>query len=174
MKPVVSKAPLIAVACFVLLYVVPQVTGLRINTTKSMPRGLYRVVGDGVHRGSVVSACLPEEAARLGGERHYLGPGTCAPGVEAVVKVAVALGGDLVEVDGEGVRVNGELLAASAPLTSDRGGRPLAPHIGRWRLAPGEVWLHSSYEARSWDSRYYGPVGESDLLSVVVPVLTFR
>jgi type IV secretory pathway protease TraF len=42
------------------------------------------------------------------------------------------------------------------------------------RLAPGEVWLHSPYEARSWDSRYFGPVPARNVLYAAKPVITFR
>lgn len=174
MKRLVTKAPLIAAAVFTLVFLGPHALGLRINTSTSMPRGLYRAVGDTLQPGAVVAACLPQSVAQIGLERHYLGPGECPGGAEPVVKVAVALGGDLVEVTAEGVEVNGERLPSSTPLAVDRGGRPLTPHVFRQRLARGEVWLHSSYEARSWDSRYYGPVAEEDVLFVVVPVLTFR
>lgn len=173
MKRLVTKAPLVAAALFAVVYLGPHALGLRINTSTSMPRGLYRAVSEGLHRGALVAACLPEEVARLGLERHYLGPGECPGGTEPVVKTVPALAGDLVEVTGQGVRINGEVLPQSAPLTTDRGGRPLTRFEGSHRLRPGEVWLHSSYEVRSWDSRYYGPVTESDILFVVTPVLTF-
>ena len=173
MKRRISRAPLLAAALFTVAYLAPRAFGLRINTSASMPRGIYRAVSYELQRGAIVAACLPEEVARLGLERHYLGPGECPGGAEPVVKVAVALGGDLVGVGERGVRINGVLLPASAPLATDRGGRSLGRLAGSRRLRPGEVWLHSSYEARSWDSRYYGPVAESDVLFVVIPVITF-
>ena len=174
MKRLVTKAPLIAAAVFTLVFLGPHALGLRINTSSSMPRGLYQAVDETLRPGAIVAACLPQSVAEIGLERHYLGPGECPGGAEPVVKVAVALGGDLVEVTADGVDVNGHRLPSSVPLLADRGGRPLTPHLVRQRLVRGEVWLHSSYEARSWDSRYYGPVSEDDVLFVVVPVLTFR
>lgn len=173
MKRLVTKAPLVAVVLFAVAYLGPRALGLRINTSTSMPRGLYRAVAEELHRGALVAACLPEEVARLGLGRHYLGPGECPGGAEPVVKMVAALGGDLVEVTEQGVRINGEVLPQSAPLAADRGGRPLTRFAGSHRLRPGEVWLHSSYEVRSWDSRYYGPVAEAEILFVVTPVLTF-
>jgi len=50
-----TRVPLFAVAAFTFAYVVPQLAGLRLNTTTSMPRGLYRSVGGPVTPGSWVS-----------------------------------------------------------------------------------------------------------------------
>ena len=55
----------------------------------------------------------------------------------------------------------------------DRGGRELAPYRrGPRRLEAGEIWLHSPYEVRSWDSRYFGPVPISNIKYHVAPLLT--
>jgi conjugative transfer signal peptidase TraF len=170
----ISRGPLVATALFLVAYLAPRAAGLRVNTSSSMPRGVYRVVDHELRRGAIVAVCLPEPVAELGMERHYLGPGECPGGAEPVVKAAVALAGDLVEVTSEGVSVDGTLLARSRPLATDRGGRPLLPFQERSILGPGQVWLHSPYETRSWDSRYYGPVGTEDILFVVEPLLTFR
>ena len=44
MKPLKTKAPIAAVGLFLVAYLVPQLAGLRINFSTSMPRGLYRNV----------------------------------------------------------------------------------------------------------------------------------
>ena len=54
--------------------------GFRINTTNSMPEGLWLVTSlapASLHRGQIVTLCLPEEAGRLAQERGYIGSGTC-------------------------------------------------------------------------------------------------
>jgi conjugative transfer signal peptidase TraF len=90
-----------------------------------------------------------------------------------VVKVVAALEGSEVNVTAAGVRVDGEALPRSRPLAEDRGGRPLHSYqAGVHRLVRGEVWLYSPYEARSWDSRYFGPIPIENVLFVVEPVLT--
>ena len=71
----------------------------------------------------------------------------------------VAKAGDLVELSWRGISVNGLLLPNTAPLSKDTKGRPLEPwHSGRFHVAPGAVWVASSYHSRSFDSRYFGPV----------------
>lgn len=170
-----TRAPLVAAAIFTLAYVVPQLAGLRLNTTTSMPRGLYRSVGGPVTTGAWVSVCLPSEISRFGVERSYLGAGSCLNGTEPVLKVVAAVAGDVVEVTADGVAVNGELLAHSRPLERDRGGRELAAYsAGARALAPDELWLHSPFEERSWDSRYFGPVPATCVTDVVAPLVTFR
>ena len=170
-----TRAPIVATAIFTLAYVVPQLAGLRINTTTSMPRGLYRSVGGPVTTGAWVSVSLPSEIARFGVERSYLGAGSCLNGTEPVLKVVAAVAGDVVEVTADGVAVNGELLAHSRPLERDRGGRELAAYsAGARALAPDELWLHSPFEERSWDSRYFGPVPSACVNDVVAPLVTFR
>jgi len=170
-----TRAPVVAVTLFMLVYAVPQFAGLRLNLSTSMPRGLYRSVDGRVTTGAWVAVCLPSEIARFGLERGYLGAGSCPDGVEPVLKAVVAIAGDLVEVTRAGVTVNGELLPHSAPLERDRGGRQLAafPALTQ-RLRPGEIWLHSPFEDRSWDSRYFGPVPLECVATVVEPVMTIR
>ena len=108
-------------------------------------------------------------------ERHYLGAGSCPDGSEPVVKVLAAVAGDRVEVTADAVLVNGVRLPHSRPLDRDRGGRELLPFAaGEHRLEPGEVWLYSPYEERSWDSRYFGPVPRRAVLSVYRPLWTFE
>ena len=57
---------------------------------------------------------------------------------------------------------------------TDTLGRPLA-HIpwGRYTLAPGECWLMSTHIMNSWDSRYFGPVTQSHIISAAQPLLTW-
>ena len=170
-----TGAPLVAVGVFLLVYVGPQALGLRINTSTSMPRGLYRSVGGSTRPGVSAAVCLPPAVSRFGMGRHYLGAGSCPDGAEPVVKVVAAVEGDVVEVTPVAVLVNGYALPNSRPLDRDRGGRELAAYLrGPQRLEPGEVWLHSPYEARSWDSRYFGPVRVECVTTLVQPVLTFR
>lgn len=170
-----TRAPLIVVGLFTLAFTLPRLAGLRINSTTSMPRGVYRSIGGAVKPGSIVAVCLPSAISRFGMERGYLGAGSCPDGVEPVVKVVAAVAGDVVEVSGQGVAVNGSPLPNSRPLERDRGGRELLAYsTAPRRLEPGELWLFSPYEERSWDSRYFGPVPSECVTDVVVPLVTIR
>jgi conjugative transfer signal peptidase TraF len=151
-----------------------QITGLRINTTASMPVGLWRVaqLDATLHRGEVVTVCPPDTAPiRLAAERGYIATGYCSGAYEPLLKPIGATSGDLVTVAASGVRVNGEPVPDTAQIARDSVGRPLQPlPEGDYRVVPGEVWLLSNYDRRSFDSRYFGPVPTSNVLGVAHPV----
>jgi conjugative transfer signal peptidase TraF len=146
--------------------------GWRINTSASLPRGLYRLERRPACRGCLVLACAPRWAGELAGGRGYLSRGDCPGGVKPLGKVVLAAAGDWVEVREEGLAVNGRPVAGSAAQAADRAGRPL-PHLarGRRRLRGGELWLFSAHP-RSYDSRYFGPVPAGNVRGVLSPVWT--
>ena len=148
-------------------------TGLGLNSSPSMPRGIYRVVRADLTRGALVAACLPPDVARWGRERGYLGPGACAEGAQPILKRLGALGGDVIEVGPDRVIVNGTPLPHSATAAHDSRRRSL-PHVswGRHAVAADEIWLFATESPASWDSRYFGALSRSQILAVVRPVLT--
>ena len=82
--------------------------------------------------------------------------------------------GDEVVASSAGVTVNGKLLPRTAPLRRDSSGRSLAPWpFGRYTIAPGTLWVASSYHPRSYDSRYLGPIRESAVRARLRAVLAW-
>jgi conjugative transfer signal peptidase TraF len=152
-------------------------SGLRFNFTPSMPLGIYRlapVPKSGVQRGTFVAVCAPLDAAELGRRRGYLAAGPCSADTELLLKVVAAVAGDVVAVSVNGVVVNGHPLPRSRPLSLDGAGRRLSrwPE-GRYRLGLGQLWLYAD-NARSWDSRYWGPAALVHVKARAVPLLVSR
>lgn len=151
-----------------------QLCGLRVNTTPSMPIGIWRVASPAaaLRRGEVVTVCLPDgDAARLAAERGYVPAGSCPDGREPLIKPVAAVAGDLVLVTRAGVSVNGIDVDGTAPLDRDTAGRPLqAFPAGTHKVQPGHVWLLAGLVRNSFDSRYYGPVPVGSVQSVAYPV----
>jgi conjugative transfer signal peptidase TraF len=149
----------------------PRLLPLAWNRSPSLPHGLYLRARGGYAPGTLVLACLPAALAAAARRRGYLDPGTCPGGASPVGKVVLAAGPDVVDFRAGGLRVNGLSIPGSGPVSVDSRSRPLA-HVpfGRYRLAPGEVWLYSPYHPRSFDSRYFGPLREGDLRSTLVPL----
>lgn len=147
--------------------------GLRVNNTASQPIGVWRLTDDPAgERGAAVWACPPNnEAVRMALRYGSLPPGICPVGSKAILKVVGAVAGDQVEVTDAGVAVNGRLLPNTKPLDQDGLGRPL-PRVqrGKGKVRPGEVWLLSTYNAASFDSRYFGPVTVDHLKSRAEPL----
>jgi conjugative transfer signal peptidase TraF len=151
-----------------------ECAGLRFNESPSMPTGLY-VRTSSESNATLVVFCPAEPFAKLSVERGYRSRGNCPDGAEPLAKPIVARPGDTVELSALGMTVNSRLLANTAPLVTDTAGRPLSHWpFGRYVVAPGTVWVASSYSPRSFDSRYVGPVEASQVREHVRPLVTVR
>jgi conjugative transfer signal peptidase TraF len=171
LKPVLAGA----VAAPLALGTAAKLLDLYWNTSPSIPLGLYRATSEPVRVGSFVLLCLPQggvfqEAYRRG----YLGLGVCPGGAGYVMKRVMAAHGDHVELDDDGVRVNGQPLPDSAPVRFDGAGRPM-PHLETTSatLAPDQVLLMSDRFALSFDARYFGPTSRRQIKTVIRPVFTY-
>ena len=173
MMRIPSRAPILFVALVLLCGWLVVESGLRFNFTRSLPRGIYREVDKRIDRGRIALVCLPESVAAQALERGYLRRGSCPSGVEPVGKIVVAVPGDLVGIDDQGVQVNGELLAQTEPQPMDSGGRPLPRlSLDPVALAPGQVIVIAPHP-RSFDSRYFGSISTSQIIAVVHPWVTW-
>jgi conjugative transfer signal peptidase TraF len=166
------RAGLISLGVGISVFVVCGLIGLRINSSPSLPIGLYLATrGD---RANLVEFCPAEPFAGLASERGYRDPGACRDGGAPLLKPVVARVGDVVESSARGIRVNGRLLPNTAPIPMDTKGRALTPWpFGRYVVRPGTVWVASSFHPRSFDSRYFGPVQVSAIRDHVRPLLTW-
>lgn len=172
----ITAARMIGLRCVIALFIGFQfcdIVGLRINASPSLPVGLY--VKSSEPTANLVEFCPAEPFASIALSRGYRDPGSCSDGGAPLLKPVVARTGDLVEVSATGLVVNGRLLPNTAPLRADTKGRPLTSWPpGRYVVQPGFIWVASSYNPRSFDSRYFGPVAISSIRDHVRPLLTFR
>jgi conjugative transfer signal peptidase TraF len=169
--PKIRRAALVAVVVSISAFQLFAFLGLRINTSPSLPLGLYVVTTDG--SANLMEFCPAEPFAALSLVRGYRDPGVCRDGGAPLLKPVAAKAGDLVELSWHGISVNRVLLANTAPLFKDTKGRPLEPwHFGRFLVAPGTVWVASSYHSRSFDSRYFGPVDTTAIRHRLKALLT--
>ena len=113
--------------------------GYRINTTPSVPVGVWRIgpVGD-LTRGAVVVICPPDSGTfRLARSRGYLPHGRCPGSYQPLFKPVAALPGDSVTVTAAGLAINGAPIADSRALSRDGAGRAMpAVAAGRYPVAP--------------------------------------
>jgi conjugative transfer signal peptidase TraF len=135
----------------------PVVLGLRINATKSLPVGIYLITND--ENAPLVEFCPQGVFSTLSLVRGYRPRGVCPDGGAPLIKQVIAHSGDTVVLSPEGIRVNGRFLTNTAPQQVDTAGRPLtAWPSGVYSVAPGTVWVASTYHPNSFDSRYFGPI----------------
>jgi conjugative transfer signal peptidase TraF len=138
----------LAAACF----------GLRINTSDSAPNGLYIISREDA--APFIEFCPAEPFATQSRERGYRAFGIACPDrAMPLLKPVVASAGDIVLMSPAGIAVNGHVLPNTTPLGADGAGRPLKPWpSGTYRVNPGTVWVASTYNRGSYDSRYMGPI----------------
>lgn len=145
--------------------------GIRINASPSLPLGLYIVTRN--PKASLVEFCPAEPYGSFAAARGYRTQGSCPDGATPLMKPVVARAGDLVQVSEQGLSVNGRLLPNTAPRGTDTMGRPMRPWpAGSYRVMPGTLWVASTYNPRSFDSRYFGPVPVTCINAHVRPLLT--
>ena len=141
---------------------------LRINTSASLPVGIYIVNPSG----SFVVFCPDDQG--LSAQRHYRARGICSDGAAPLLKPVIGSTADEIALSPVGIAVNGKLLPHTAPLDHDTAGRPLVRWpSGRYTAAPGTLWVASSYNARSYDSRYFGPIQESSVRARLRPLIAW-
>lgn len=135
--------------------------GVRINTSYSLPMGLY--IETNAVDAPFVEFCPQGRFAEESSQRGYRTPGfACPDGAVPLLKPVVARAGDLVETSPTGIAVNGVLLPRTTPLNVDSTHRSLTPWpFGSYSVQAGTIWVASTYHPNSYDSRYMGPIPES-------------
>jgi conjugative transfer signal peptidase TraF len=140
---------------------------LTYNPSASMAVGWYRIdptfngadlQHGAVRVGRIVLVRLPIEAAPLAAQRGYL------PADVPLLKRVGAVAPQHICMVGRSVRIDDVLVAAA--LSADRMGRPLPSWQQCRRLVSGEVFLLSTTDPASFDSRYFGPVAASAVIGV--------
>ena len=166
----VSTAVVASSASLFTLFAITGTAGIRINATPSLPIGLY-IKADASSK--FIEFCPVGPSAWLAANRGYRTAGDCPDGASALLKPIIAKAGDIVEVTAEGISVNAHFVQNTAPLSMDTKHRPL-DHFpyGRYIVAREEVWVASSYNSLSFDSRYYGPVPIYRIREHLKPLLT--
>lgn len=164
----------LAVVCY---FIAPNTGfGLRLNHSNSIPIGLYRTV----KQSNILVFCPDAAVSAETIHRHYrewrrLGAERCADGYEPIVKTIAAVPGDSVVVTPSYIAVNDHILPHTAALSFDHQHRAMQPWPpGTYSVAPGTVWVLSTTNANSYDSRYFGPVPDSWMRGYVAPLWTFR
>jgi conjugative transfer signal peptidase TraF len=149
-------------------------SGARVNTSPSMPIGLYWATRTPLVRGATVSFCPPPgRIFELARERGYLGRGSCPGGDAFLIKRVAAAAGDRVRIAEDGIEVNGMVLAHSQPLPFDADGQPLPRVQLETRLEDSELLVIGDASVRSFDSRYFGLIPRAQVQAVLQPVLTW-
>jgi conjugative transfer signal peptidase TraF len=143
------------------------------GAANSLAPGFYRIVQPG--NGSDLLICPTGIAEKVSIEREYrVKSFGCGDGYAPLLKPIAARAGDTVTVSEAGVAVNGKLLPNSKQYPRDGIGRPmpLIP-LGTYAVLPGTVWVISSYNRFSFDSRYFGAIHLDERVQYAKPFWLF-
>ncbi len=161
----------LAIVAFGAPFLVFGIAGIRVNATSSLPMGFYKKTKDS--RAPLVEFCPEAPYGEFAAVRGYRPAGNCRDGAGPLMKPVIAKAGDVVEVSGSGISVNGILLPNTAAKTKDSRGRQMKPwEYGRYKVPIGFVWVASSYNTWSFDSRYFGPIPVGIIRNRLEPFLT--
>lgn len=171
--PYVLKIAIFSLGALCAAYALLHGFNLFINSSDSLPKGIYRVTtGQSIQKGDLVLACLKEEDAKLAFKRGYIGLGSCPSHHAGIGKYVAAAEGDWVELNETGTRVNEIPVPLSKAARADGHGQDL-PNINlKVRLSADEFVLINP-AANSFDSRYLGLFDRSQVQGHLTPLLTF-
>ena len=157
------------------LSIVLRIGGFYINTTPSLPVGLYRIVDEPVSKGAYVAFCPPQsDVFDWAVARGYTNPGDCPGGTGQLLKQIHAVAGDTVLIEETGITVNGKRLPNSAQVKTDAYGAVLPQYHFNAVLDEFEYLLLSDLNPHSFDARYFGVIDHAQIVHVVRPVITFN
>lgn len=166
---VITLALILSFVFFILLVSL----GVKFNTTKSIPLGFYYVSDEPAELGSYVMFCPPDtNVFKEAKARMYLTIGPCHGNYGYMMKKILAAKKDIVEINREGVFVNGLRLGLSRPLESDSTGALLPVYPEQpFSLKDDEILLMSDVSGTSFDARYFGPVKQQQIKYVIKPLI---
>lgn len=132
------------------------------NVTASAPLGPYVVeIRSRPAVGEMVAARVPALWRGLAGARRYL------PVNVPLIKRVAAASGDRVCAIGDDIEVNGQRVAGRR--ARDGAGRPMPSWSGCVTLRRDQYFLLMDNRS-SFDGRYFGPTGDSDIIGKVRPL----
>lgn len=166
--------------------------GLYFNFTDSMPIGIYKESGnlkdfndfnndinylnlsnpkdkDRYLLGKLVILCTNELSEMFVRKQTE---GFCTNQRMPLLKRVIAVNGDVISINENGVFVNGIYQNLSKPLTEGINNEPLPKlNIDKRQLTKNEIIVLGN-SSTSWDSRYWGIADSSQVIAVVKPLLT--
>jgi len=161
-------------ACFFLIFLSSLLyfSGVRVNTTKSIPIGIYLKSDGEIEKNAYVFFCPPDtEVFSMAKSRDYISGGFCTGGYGYMMKKILAAKNDVVTVNERGVFINGKLLPLSKQIKMDRSGALLPSYsLDNYTLQDNDLLLMSDVSATSFDGRYFGIIDKSQVKDVIRPI----
>ncbi|HHE3712869.1 conjugative transfer signal peptidase TraF (plasmid) [Pasteurella multocida] len=167
----ISKWFIFSLVTLFFIMLVSYFIGVRINTTPSIPIGIYKVTDKRPTKGDIVSFCPPNTSLfQEVKSRGWVNKGFCNGELGTMMKVLVAEAGDIISIDSSGVFINGKRYPYSKQVPNLN--LPVM-ELHNHSLIDGEILTMTDNNPLSFDGRYYGILNKSVIESVLEPILTW-
>ncbi|MBZ7936327.1 signal peptidase I [Campylobacter sp. B0100352/1] len=139
MKKIITIFTFSSAFLLIFSYLIFYFGGFHFNHTRSMPLGLYQEIDSStLDKNDIVLLKIPQKK-------------------EILLKKIVAVNGDFVEVNNQGVFINKTLMPDSKIFSFDSEGNPLEFKPFKYKLKENELFVMGE-NIKSYDSRYFGVV----------------
>ncbi len=162
-----NKTLTIVFTITIILLIIGYFAGYRLNHTDSAPNLIWRITEQrDPEIGDYVTVCLPKEFVHDHGIKDIIGlaHGLCG-GIPPLLKRVPANLGDTIEINLQGIWVNGALLKNSRPagkLTGIRAPQKFIQGLPDF-VVGGNV-------STGYDSRYFGAIKRKWITGIAIPI----
>lgn len=143
---------------------------VEINVTPSMDLGVYleyKINENEIKKDDIVMFSIPETIKKEAIERGYI-----PKNVKSLMKVVKGTSGDLIEVKGNRLYINGDYVKEI--YKTDSSGFPLPNIEGYHKILSEDELFVLGENKNSLDSAYFGEIKRKDVLRRTKPFLTFK
>lgn len=171
-----NKSPTLLVSIAVILLLLCGgffTMGGLVNTSSTVPPGLYWKVDKPLAIGKIVVFCPPNRPEfQKARDQGTIGGGSCPDNFDSMKLKVVAKYKNKVTINDSGVTINDVLYPQSKPLEKDTEGRAMPILLlDNYELKENEILLMSDASGAPFDGRYFGLIDVEQVDSVISPVL---
>ena len=171
-----NKTPMLLVSIAVILLLLCGgffTMGGLVNTSSTIPPGLYWKVDKPLAVGKIVVFCPPNRLEfQKARDQGMIGGGSCPDNFDNMMLKVAAKYKNKVTINDSGVTINDVLYPQSKPLEKDKAGRPMPIlSLDNYELKENEILLMSDASGEPFDGRYFGLIDVEQVDSVISPVL---
>ncbi len=170
MSKLIKVIILLGIVILALLYLL-YFYGYRINTSPSIPRGIYKLeITRQLKQGDLVEICLSDDLAQYAFDRGYISKGSCSNGYAPLIKEILAIPNDYVVINKKGIKVNNVFYNLKSQKLDNKN-RILTPQTINQKI--DGYLLVGTNSKDSWDSRYFGVIKSKDIKGSMQKVINF-
>lgn len=141
-----------------------------VNSSSSIPPGLYWAVDKPIAKDRFIAFCPPNRPEfKQALESGLIDVGNCPEKFGKILVKVAAKARDVVTINSQGITVNDNLIPQSQPQAVTR--VLVTAKLERYPLKPNEIVVISEAKDTPFDSRYFGLLDVNQIDSVIEPLI---